>query len=149
MAQMSNYLESGLLNYLFRSNTNAWAKPPIVALALCSGVPDDASVGNNLPEVPNVGGYARKDLFAPANGTWTEISQQFGAQSSGMIDNVSTITFPTATADWGWVSGIAIVDSGTYATGNVLMWGKLFSAREVKTNDTVSFSASALKIYFG
>jgi hypothetical protein len=86
---------------------------------------------------------------APANASWTEVSQAFGALSSGNISNAATITFPTASADWGWVSGIAIVDSGVYAAGNVLMWGKLFSAREVKANDTVSFAIGALQLYVG
>lgn len=149
MAQMSNYLESGLLNWLFRGNTNNFTRPLNISIALCSNVPGEDATGANMNEVANAGGYARVNLGAPTNALFTEISQAFGALSSGNIDNASAITFPTATADWGYVSGVAIVDSGVYGAGNVLMYGRLANPRNVQTNDTVSFAIGAFDIYFG
>lgn len=146
---MSNFLESGLLNFLFRSNSNSFAAPLNVSIALCSGIPDDASRGVTLPELPNTGSYARLNLGAPSNATWTEITQAHGAFSSGNIDNVAQFSFTQATANWGWVSGVAVVNSGVYGAGEVLLWGKLVTPREVLNGDTFVFSAGEFDIFFG
>src|SRR3990167_5460417 len=110
MPALSNYAESGILNWLLRSNSNNFTAPNVVAVALCRNVPNESDNGSNIPEIANAGGYARVTLGAPANSVWTEVSQD--ASSSGTFDNVSAITFPVATADWGWASGMAIVTSG-------------------------------------
>jgi hypothetical protein len=149
MANFSNTYESGILNWIFRGNSNTFTRPLNISVALCSGVPDDASQGHTLPELPNTGGYARANLGAPTDSIFTQISQAFGAFSSGNIDNVSAITFPTASANWGWVSGVAIVDSGVYGAGQVIMWGRLNTAREVLQNDVFQFGAGELDIYLG
>ena len=148
MANMSNFLESGLINFLLRGNSNNFAAPLNISVALCSGVPDDASTGSTLPELPNAGGYARVNLGAPSNSIFTEITQAHGIFSSGLTDNVSAITFPQATANWGWTSGIAVVNSGVYGAGQVLFWGRLNTPREILLNDTFSVGAGDLDIYF-
>ena len=53
-----------------------------------------------------------------------------------------------ALVDWGGVSGIAIVDSGEYGTGNLLMWAQLENPRIIYTGDTVKFDSSTLQISF-
>ena len=45
------------------------------------------------------------------------------------MSQIYTILFDTALQDWGWVSGIAIVDSGEYGTGNMLMYAQLNNPR--------------------
>lgn len=143
---MSNYLESGLINFLLRGNTNNFARPLSLYLALCSNVPDDTSTGNTLPELPNTGSYARLSIGVPANGTWTEITQT-GA-GSGLTQNVSAFTFAQATADWGYASGVAICDSGVYGAGNVWFWGPLAVARDIKSGDTFQYAAGNFQINF-
>jgi len=139
----SNYLESGLLHHIFRGQT--FSKPPMIAVALCSGVPDDNSTGANLPELPNANGYARVEVGAPGDATWNFIVQSTGG--SGLVDNVSAVTFTTATGDWGYVSGVCILDSGVYGAGNVLFHAPLTTPRIVLTNDTFQFSAGNLDVY--
>lgn len=146
MSQMSNYLESGLINRLFRANTNNFDAPANWFLALCSGIPDDFSNGTNLPEIPNAGSYARFNIGPKANATWSEIVQT-GA-GSGLTQNVGTWSFTQATADWGYVSGVALVDSGVYGTGNLWMWAPLAIPRDVKSSDTFSYSAAAFQVGF-
>lgn len=146
MSQMSNYMESGLINRFFRANTNSFDAPANWFIALCSGVPDDQSTGANLPEIPNAGGYARYNVGPKSNSTWSEITQT-GA-GSGLTQNVGTFSFTQASADWGWVSGIALVDSGVYGQGNVWMWAPLVTPRDVKSQDTFSYAAAAFQIAF-
>ena len=45
MAALSDYAESGILNLLLRGNTNTFAAPSNVSIALCSGVPIDSNTG--------------------------------------------------------------------------------------------------------
>ena len=165
MASLSDYLESGLLHHLFRGET--FAKPLNIAIALCSGVPVESCDGNaqyhggTLPELPSGTiygvdtGYRRINLGNPAdlgNAKWDYTSDDHNA-GSGLIKNASSLLFDegdgsAALVDWGWVSGIAIVDSGEYGTGNLLMYAALDNPRVIYTGDTVKFDTSTLQIKF-
>jgi hypothetical protein len=171
MAALSDYLESGLLHHIFRGQS--FPKPTNIAVALCSGVPSDTNTGNShyqkggaydasyLPELPsgdangNDTGYRRLNLGPPSsegNSVWTYDADDH-AQGSGLIKNSASLTFDVgdgsaALVDWGWVSGIAIVDSGEYGTGNVLMHAALDNPRVIYTGDTVKFDISTLQISF-
>ena len=48
MTGISDYLESGVINFLFRGNTNSFARPGNLAIALCSGVPQDHQTGATI-----------------------------------------------------------------------------------------------------
>jgi len=170
MAALSDYLESGLLNHLFRGAT--FSKPSNIAIALTSGVPKDSDTGVNLHnggtlwELPSgtsptdgsaqqLTGYARISLGDPSSagdGKWDHEADDIDV-GSGVIKNASSFLFDTgegsaALVDWGWVSGIAIVDSGEWGTGNLLMWAALDNPRIIYTGDTVKFDASTLQISF-
>lgn len=143
MPAISDYLESGILHHIFRGQT--FSKPATIAVALCSGVPVETNTGVTIPEIANAGGYARVNVGAPSDGTWNFIVQSIGA--SGLVDNVSAVTFPVATANWGMVSGIAITDSGVYGAGNLLFHAALTTPRDVRTNDTFQFAAGDIDIF--
>ena len=166
MAALSDYLESGLLHHIFRGQS--FPKPENIAIALCSGVPSDSDTGvsqytngGTLQELPsgdsegNLTGYARLSLGKPAddgNAKWTYHIDDHAA-GSGLIKNTASLTFDVGDAspalvDWGWVSGIAIVDSGEYGTGNLLMHAALDNPRVIYAGDTVKFDVSALQISF-
>ena len=171
MAALSDYLESGLLHHIFRGQS--FPKPENIAIALTSGVPSDANTGVShyqmggaydaslLPELPsgdangNDTGYRRLSLGNPltaGNGIWTYHEDDHEA-GSGLIKNTDSLLFDAgdgapALVDWGWVSGIAIVDSGEYGTGNLLMHAQLDNPRVIYTGDTVKFDLSTLQISF-
>lgn len=147
MPALTNYAESGILNFLFRSNTNSFAAPSRIAIGLCSIVPGETATGDNCNELAFANGYGRKDLGAPSNATWTEITQS--AESSGLIDNVSALQFGPATADWGYVSGVVLCDNYGVGSGNVLMYGALPTPRDVKNGDIFQFSIGSIDILFG
>jgi hypothetical protein len=147
---MSNYLESGIIQHLFR--TGSFSKPTVIAVALCSGLPIDADTGALLtkelggggtPGTPP-GGYNRQSLN-PLDANWTAITQVNG---SGNTDNVSTLTFGPATADWGTISHIAIVDNSGYGSGNMLMFGQLAVSKVVGNGDSLQIGVGNLDIYF-
>jgi len=164
MAALSDYLESGLLHHIFRGQS--FSKPSNIAIALTSGVPSDSDTGVNqynggtLQELPSGlngvdTGYRRLSLGDPStigNDRWTYDPDEH-AQGSGLIKNSVQFLFDegdgsSALVDWGWVSGIAIVDSGEWGTGNLLMHAALDNPRIIYAGDTVKFDMSTLQISF-
>jgi len=153
MTALSDYMESGLLHHIFRGGS--FPKPSNVAIALCSGVPVDSDTGVTIPELPTgingTGtGYSRYDLGDPStlgDAFWSYDINDHNA-GSGLIKNDSTFIFGTSLLDWGWVSGIAIVDSGEYGSGNLLMYAELGNPRVVYLGDAPKFDASQLQIKF-
>ena len=159
MASLSDYLESGLLHHLFRGQS--FPKPENIAIALCSAVPSESDSGSTMSELPSGTadgkdtGYRRINLGDPAtagDGKWLYNTDDHNA-GSGIIKNASSFLFDegdgsAALVDWGWVSGIAVVDSGEYGTGNLLMYAQLENPRIIYTGDTVKFDPSTLQISF-
>jgi hypothetical protein len=148
MASMSNYFENKLVDATFRGV--ALTFPTTIAVALCTSAPTDASTGATIPEVANSGAYARVALN-PSTTNWQDTSGGTAATSSGTggtTANNATITFPTATGNWGTITHFAIVDSATYGAGNVLFWGALTSSQVINTGGVASFAAGALTVQY-
>tara|TARA_Y100000310_G_scaffold305020_1_gene344777 strand:- start:1274 stop:1714 length:441 start_codon:yes stop_codon:yes gene_type:complete len=143
MSAMSDYLESGIIDHFLRGQT--LSKPGNLSLALCSGVPVDANTGSNIPEITGDhagGAYVRKSLGAPANATFSIPSGTVTPTTT----NVSAIEFAQATADWGYISGVAIVDATGWGLGNVLLYGALTTPRIVTNGDIFRFNAGDIDI---
>lgn len=153
MAALSDYLESGLLHHMFRGES--FPKPDTIAIALTSGVPQDSDTGSTIPEIPSgisntLTGYKRINLNDPStqgDNFWLYKSDDHSA-GSGVIKNAVSFVFDTALQDWGWVSGIAILDSSEYGEGNLLMHSQLDNPRIIYTGDSVKFDLEALQISF-
>lgn len=163
MAALSDYLESGLLNYVFRGTS--FPKPTGMAIALCSGVPSESGNGLNfetggwLPELPSGingsgTGYSRINIGNPVllgDDAWNFDVSTLDNGSSGVFSviwNSGSLTFDTALLDWGWVSGIAITDHPDYGSGNLLMVAALNNPRIVYMGDNLKFDPEALQISF-
>lgn len=138
MASMSNYLEGQLIKHLFR--TGSYTKPTVIAIALCTAAPTDASTGATITEVANSGSYARVELN-PDDANWDAISG-----NNGTTLNTTDIDFPTATGDWGTITHIAVLDSSTHGAGNMLFYGSLGTSKIVGTGDSISFVAGEISI---
>jgi hypothetical protein len=67
-------------------------------------------------------------------------------EGNGFIKNAAQIKFPTALSDWGWVSGIAILDHKDHGSGNLLMYAELNNPRYVYTGDSIKFDINGLEI---
>lgn len=94
-------------------------------------------------EFPNV------TFFAPLSLQQTGVAVDPGYtkyDGNGFIKNSFQLVFNTAVTDWGWVSGIAILDSTNHKSGNMLMYAKLENPRYVYTGDNIKFDTNALEI---
>jgi hypothetical protein len=134
--EISSYLCVKLLDLMFR-NTD-YAKPDTwVALATDDIV--DTDDGAAMDEVPGAGAYARVqvNINGGASPTWD-------LAALGVVDNTHAIGFTAASAPWGTVKAVAIMDGGTQDLGEVLMYDNTIADQVVGTGDTVSFAIGAL-----
>jgi len=128
MSAMTDYLEDKLLNHTFRNL--AFTPPTTVYLALFTAAPGETGGGTEV----SGGDYARQAIT-------------FGAPSpSGTIKNSADITFPTATADWGTITHVAIMDAAT--AGNMLVYGALTVQKVVGTGDIFRVTTNNLTVTF-
>ncbi len=113
------------------------------AVAADNGNPQTAVeyVFDNYPNTTFYGPANNSVLAAAENDTTFEVYE-----GNGFIKNNDQVIFGTALSDWGWVSGIAFIDSNMYGQGNVLMYAELTNPRYVYTGDNIKFDAKSLEI---
>jgi hypothetical protein len=125
MAEFSNYLEDALINATLRNTT--FTSPSVVYLGLYTSDPTDANTGTQV----SGGSYARQAVT-------------FGAPSNGVTTNSAAIEFPQATASWGTVTHIGILDALT--SGNLLYHTPLDTAKTIDSGDIFKISIGNLSV---
>jgi hypothetical protein len=135
---LSNYSEQNIIRAMVR-NTAFPTPPANVYVALWTVMPDEAGAGGT--EVTG-GSYARQAISTGTSGTgvgsgFTDVSAGNGATS-----NVSDITFPVATAGWGTILGIAVMDA--LSNGNQLWRSTLTTSSDILINDQFVIRAGQL-----
>jgi hypothetical protein len=142
MANMSNYLENKLIDFLFRSGS--YTPPATLYIALCTATPAETDTGSTISEVSG-GNYSRQSVSSGAS-SWYSTQQDTISTSSGSngtTSNVSSIVWSGAT--WtATVTAVAICDAST--GGNLLFYGALTSSKAVSSGDTVNLFSGDLSI---
>ena len=134
MAALSDYLEDALINHVLR-NTAYTTPGTSIYVGLVKFYESSKLEAGTLTQESSGGAYARQQVTS-----WDDPS------GGGATQNTSAITFPTATADWGMVSGVFVADASS--GGNVLLHGTLTTARDIKNGDVFKFNAGDLDITF-
>lgn len=133
MSEFSDYYEDWIINHLLRNQS--FTPPATVYVALFTAV-TGLETNNPTAEVSG-GSYARQAVT-------------LSAASGGASSNTADITFPTATASWGTVSHVALVDHQTNTTWgtnvNVLMWSALDTSKAIDSGDTFKINTGDLDI---
>jgi hypothetical protein len=128
MTAFSNFLENKILDHTLRGASGAYTAPTTVYVGLFTSSPTDAASGAEV----SGGSYVRQAIT-------------FGtAASNGSISNTATVTFPTATGNWGTISHIGIYDALT--SGNLLYWGAVTQSKIITSGDTFSITTGNLTI---
>jgi hypothetical protein len=125
MAEFSDFLEDKIIDHMLRNQ--AYTPPGTIYLALFTTATTDAGGGSEV----SGGAYARQAIT-------------LSAASGGATSNAADITFPTATADWGTISHVAIMDALT--AGNMLMHSALDASKTVNNGDTFKVNSGDLDI---
>jgi hypothetical protein len=135
MSAASNYLENKVLDHVLTAT--AYTQPSRY-LALFTGTAATTKAnlesGTLTDEVSTSGtAYARQAIT-------------FNSASSGSTSNSATVTFPAATASFGTITCVAVMDSDTEGSGNVLFYGEVTTAKTIDTGDTFQVSSGNLSI---
>jgi len=125
MAEMSNYLENGLLNAVLRNTS--YNSPSTVFVSLFTTDPGEGGTGTEV----SGGSYARKDVT-------------FGAPNDGVCTNSAAVEFAQATGSWGTVSHIGLHDAIT--TGNLLFYTALTTSKTIESGDIFKIAAGSLSV---
>ena len=125
MSKISNYLENVIINHFLRNTPTS--SPSAVYLALYTSDPTDADTGTEV----SGGSYARQAIT-------------FSAPSNGSTSNSSTITFPTATGNWGTITHMGIRDDSS--GGNLLFYGPLTTSKTITTGDQFIVNSGNLTV---
>jgi hypothetical protein len=132
MSAASDYLENSVLDHVL-GNAN-YTQPSTLYLGLFTN--DSGSAAANLEagtltDEVSGGDYGRETIaFDPASG--------------GSADSSATVTFPAATASWGEITHVAVLDAAS--GGNVLFWGAVTTPKTIESGDTFQVSAGNLTI---
>ncbi|OCL26316.1 hypothetical protein U472_09920 [Orenia metallireducens] len=126
MSNMCNYLENKLLDHVLRNVP--YTSPTTIYIALLTSNPAEA--GDITSEVSG-GSYARQAI------TFDEIVD-------GVTQNTYDIEFPQATADWGIITHVILMDAET--GGNPLFYAELTTAKTITTDDIFKVPISELTV---
>lgn len=130
MNTMTNFLKTKTLNACLGIAVQSW--PTTMYLAAYTTATTNAGGGTEV-----VGGsYARQVI---AFGAPTIVSLQ------ALTSNTAIIDFPVATASWGTITHIAIMDALT--GGNMLYHGAVTAPKTIASGDQLRVMASDFKVY--
>lgn len=136
MSAASNYLENKVLDHVLGEGARNFTSPATLYLALFTntgtGTAANLEAGTLTDEVSTSGtAYARQNV-------------NFSAAVNGTAATDGTVTWTTATANWGTVTHVAVMDAST--SGNVLFYGNLTSNKVIETGDTFQISSTNLTV---
>jgi hypothetical protein len=132
MSAASNYLENKVLDHVLKNT--AYSQPANLFVGLFTNTSGNAAANleaGTLTDEVSGGSYARQ-------------AGAFSAASGGSASTSATITFPAATANWGTITHVAVIDAQT--SGNVLFWGAVTTSKTIETGDTFQITSGNLTI---
>jgi hypothetical protein len=132
MAAFSNYLEDQITNWIAGTSMTA---PTATFVQLYNGDPTDTGLGGT----PIVIATAARTSIASGTGSWTR-----GTLGNGTITNASAFTITTSATATASATHVTVWDAS--ASGNLLFFGALTTAKTVASGDEVKFNASALTL---
>lgn len=125
MAEFSNYLENKVLDHVLRNTS--YTSPTTVYVGLFTSDPTDAGTGTEV----SGGSYARQALSVTT-------------ASGGIVTSSADVTFPQATASWGTVSHIGLMDA--LSSGNLLMHTPLTTSKAIESGDILKITSGSLTV---
>jgi len=122
----SNYLETEILDHVFGGN--AYTAPTTMYLALYTVAPSDTGGGTEVSTTST--GYARQEVAFTVSGN--------------TASNTAAIEYATATANYGTVVAVGVLDAET--DGNLMAYASLSASKAIETGDVFRVPAGDLDI---
>ena len=120
----TDYLENKVLDFVFSGGS--FSQPGTKYLALYTVAPTDSTAGTEVTG----GGYARQTVTLTTSGSDTT--------------NSAAVEYPTATAGYGTVVAVAVLDASS--GGNMLAYASLTANKTIATGDVFRVPAGDLDI---
>ncbi len=144
MSNASNYTEDRTLDFWLKNNSASSSSPSTVYLALFTSTDSTGGTAENLEA-----GILSNEVTTSGT-AYVRQSIAFGTISNGSVASSGTVTYATATANYGTVTHVAIMDtnstSDSAGAGNVLFYGALTSAKTIESGDTFQIQAGSLTV---
>lgn len=135
MSAASDYTENKVLDHVLGKGARNFTSPAGLWLALFKengSTLTNLEAGTLTDEISTSGtGYGRQTVT-------------FSAASTGTAATSGTVSWSTATGNWGTVTAVAIMDAST--AGNVLFYGNLTASKSISTGDTFQISSTNLTV---
>ena len=138
MSAASNYLENKLLDHTLRYGTAPYVGVTTLYLALFNNTSTNTAA--------NLEAGTLTDETGTSGTAYARMPVTFAAASGGSSATNATVTFPAATANWGTITHVAVMESGTAGAGNVLFWGAVTTSKTIETGDTFQVTSGNLTI---
>lgn len=126
-SNIADFLANELIDHFLRNS--AYSPAATVYVGLFTSAVGDDWAGTEC----SGGDYGRKAIA-------------FDAAATRHTHNTSLITFTEASASWGEVGWVGLLDADT--AGNGLAWGSVDTAKVIDTGDTAKIAAAALTFTF-
>ena len=136
MTAASNYLENKVLDHVLKYATAPYTGATNTYLALFNN-----TSGNTAANLE--AGTLTDETSTSSTGYSRQIAT-WAAASGGTSATNSTITFSAATASWGTITHVAVMDAST--SGNVLFWGAVTTSKTIDTGDTFQVTSGNLTV---
>jgi hypothetical protein len=130
MAGISQAQRQLMVDHLL--GTTTWTAPSAIYVGLHTGANSATGAGQEVTTTAT--GYARTSHAAWHSAT---------AANPAIAYNNGTITFPTATANWGDILSISLYDT---ATGGTYLGYASITTKTITTNDVARFASSQLSV---
>lgn len=124
---MTTYLAHALMNHVYRNT--AYTSPTTVYLAAFTTATDDSGGGTEV-----------------TGGSYARVAMTLGAPAAKAISNSAEVNFGTATANWGTISHLAVMDAST--AGNMLSHSAMTTSRTVNNGDSFSVPVGDFDLSF-
>lgn len=136
MSAISDYLEVNIINHMLRNQAYTPATTIYAALFDTTASLVNLEAGTLTGEISTSGtAYGRQAITLGA-----------ASGATGAVSNSADLTWTTATASWGTVRFVAIMDGGTAGAGNVLMFAQLSADKTVASGDQFKILAGDLDV---
>lgn len=141
MSNMTDYLETTLLNHIFKNT--AYSVPANIYVGLHTGDPgEDAPPDNEVSTAGLWTNYARVDagVGGGISSGWT-----LGSAGTGQVSNAKVVTFAAQNgAGTVTVTHVGLYDALT--SGNMLFGASLAASKALAQGDVISFAIGSLVV---
>jgi hypothetical protein len=138
MSSASNYLENKILDHVLGEGARNFTSPATLYLALFKNTSGNAAA--------NLEAGILTDEISDSGTAYGRQGVDFSTASGGVAATAATVTWSTATDDWGTVTHVAVMDGSTVGSGNVLFWGELTTSKLIENGDTFQITSNNLTV---